>query len=102
MHILLQARELRVGGHVDKAVGTLLYHIATRFRGSQERAAMLAEYVCEGKVNTEVQLTGEGEGRGGRDVLTALCLAHHILVPMALVIFCRVVTLGVHSHLTLL
>ena len=55
----LQAQE-QCGGHVDRSVGTLLYHIATRFRGSQERAAMLAEYVCGGKVTTEVQLTGEG------------------------------------------
>ena len=58
----LQARE-QCSGHVDRSVGTLLYHIATRFRGSQERAAMLAEYVCGGKVTTEVQLTGEGGER---------------------------------------
>ena len=58
-HFFMQARE-QCGGHVDRSVGTLLYHIATRFRGSQERAAMLAEYVCGGKVTTEVQLTGEG------------------------------------------
>ena len=29
-----QARE-QCGGHVDRSVGTLLYHIATQFRGSQ-------------------------------------------------------------------
>ena len=62
-HPLLQARE-QCGDHVDRPVGTLLYHIATRFRGSKERAAMLAEYVCGGKVTAEVQLTGE-EGREG-------------------------------------
>ena len=58
-----QARE-QCGGHVDRSAGTLLYHIATRFRGGQERAAMLVEYVCGGKVTGEVQLTGEGGGGG--------------------------------------
>ncbi len=53
---LLQARE-QCGSHVNRPVGTLLYHIATRFRGSKERAAMLAEYVCR----------GEGDGRGTAD-----------------------------------
>ena len=65
-----QARE-QCGGHVDRSVGTLLYHIATRFRGAQERAAMLVGYVCGGKVTGEVQLTGEGggcvRGRGVRE-----------------------------------
>ena len=56
-----QAQE-QCGGHAERSVGTLLYHIATRFRGTQERAAMLVEYVCGGKVAGEVQLTGESEG----------------------------------------
>ena len=81
-HPLLQARE-RCGDHVDRPVGTLLYHIATRFRGSKERAAMLAEYVCGGKVTAEVQLTGE-EGRGGerRGVVNGrVCCVHTYILP---------------------
>ena len=48
---------------------------------------MLAEYVCEGKVNTEVQLTGEGRGGGGEGgregrgdgCADRLCLAQYIV-----------------------
>ena len=54
---------------MDKKVGNLLYHMATRFKGSEERAAMLLEYVCDLRISSGEQLSGEGrEGRreGGR------------------------------------
>ena len=60
---------------MDKKVGNLLYHMATRFKGSEERAAMLLEYVCDLRISSGEQLSGEGrEGRregmrggGGRE-----------------------------------
>ena len=44
---------------VSKAIGNLLYHMATRFKGSPERASILLEYICAGKLCTEQQLSGE-------------------------------------------
>lgn len=43
---------------VSKVTGNLLYHIATRFKGSPERASLLLDYVCTEKIATEQQLTG--------------------------------------------
>ena len=39
-------------------MGNLLYHMATRFKGSKERASMLVEYISTSKLTTEQQLTG--------------------------------------------
>lgn len=44
---------------VSKVMGNLLYHMATRFKGSQERASMLLEYICTEEVCTEQQLSGD-------------------------------------------
>ena len=52
-----QARE-KLGDDVGKETGNLLYHMATRFKGSQVRCAMLLEYVCSKKISSEPQLTG--------------------------------------------
>ena len=39
-------------------IGSLIYHMATRFKGSEERSAMLMTYVCSKKIATEPQITG--------------------------------------------
>ncbi len=39
-------------------MGNLLYHMATRFKGSKERASTLIEYISSNKITTEQQLTG--------------------------------------------
>ena len=43
---------------ITKAMGNLLYHIATKFKGSRERASMLVEYVGFEKLKSELQLNG--------------------------------------------
>ena len=48
----------RLGDAVDKAMGNLLYHMATRFKGSEERTSLLLDYVCGKKICTELQITG--------------------------------------------
>ena len=42
--------------------------ILVRFKGSKVRASMLLEYVCDRRISTEQQLTGERgrEGKGRR------------------------------------
>lgn len=39
-------------------MGNLLYHMATRFKGSRDRASMLLKYISSGKISTEQQLSG--------------------------------------------
>ena len=41
-------------------MGTLLYHIATRFKGSDDRVDLLLQYVCDNRIASEPQLTGRG------------------------------------------
>ena len=53
-----KARSILGDGAVDKMIGSLLYHMATRFKGSEERSAMLMTYVCSKKIATEPQITG--------------------------------------------
>ena len=43
---------------ISRQVGNKLYQIATRFKGSDERVWLLVQYVCEGKLATEPQMTG--------------------------------------------
>ena len=47
-----------MGRQVDGGVGKLLYGVATRFAGSQERTALLLSYICSRKLTNEQQLTG--------------------------------------------
>lgn len=54
----LQARSKLGADRVDKVVGNLLYHMATRFKGPEERSAMLMVYICSRKIATEPQITG--------------------------------------------
>jgi len=55
---VLQTRAKLNSDSVPKVMGNLLYHLATRFKGSKERASMLLDYIATGKVGTEQQLTG--------------------------------------------
>lgn len=43
-------------GDISKQVGNMLYHIATRFKGSQENTKLLIDYVCSNKITSELQL----------------------------------------------
>ena len=43
---------------MDKPVGNLLYQIATCFKGSNERVNLLVKYVCELKLNSVQQISG--------------------------------------------
>ena len=52
----MQAKSLC--NEIDKQLGNKLYQIATRFKGSNERAELLVEYVCNGKLVTEPQMIG--------------------------------------------
>ena len=45
----------RLGDAVDKATG--IYHMATWFKGSEERTSLLLNYVCGKKICTEPQRT---------------------------------------------
>lgn len=36
----------------------MLYHIATRYKGSQENTELLINYVCTDKITSELQLNG--------------------------------------------
>lgn len=53
---ILQARSFI--GDIDKQVGNKLYQIATRFKGTDERLMLLVGYVCDGRLNTELQMAG--------------------------------------------
>ena len=53
-----QARIKIDDGAINKVVGNLLYHMATRYKGSKERLTMLLEYVCSERLTSEPQLTG--------------------------------------------
>lgn len=44
---------------VSKVIGNLLYHVATRFKGSAERVSIFLDYICAGQITTEQQLSGE-------------------------------------------
>ena len=45
---------------IDKSVGTLLYHIATKLKTQvRHREPLLVEYVTSKKISSEVQLNGE-------------------------------------------
>lgn len=55
-----QARSKLDGAPVSKGVGNLLYHTATRFKGSKVRASMLLDYITSEKLVTEQQLSGKG------------------------------------------
>lgn len=48
----------KVVGELDKAVGSLLYHLATRFKGQPDRTSTILDYVCARKISSEQQLTG--------------------------------------------
>jgi len=39
-------------------MGNLLYHVATKFKGSRERASMLVKYIGQEKLKSELQLNG--------------------------------------------
>ncbi len=43
---------------MTKSMGNLLYHMATRFKGSETRAALVVDYVCSDKLTSEPQLAG--------------------------------------------
>ncbi|XP_065911803.1 glutamine--tRNA ligase-like [Dysidea avara] len=43
-------------GHISKQIGVLLYHVATRFKGSQDNTKLLLSYVCTEKIVSELQL----------------------------------------------
>ena len=43
---------------MSKVVGNLLYHVATRFKGSPARAGLLLACVCDGRISGGEQLTG--------------------------------------------
>lgn len=59
-HPLLPTKaKIKVGGELDKTVGSLLYHLATRFKGQPDRASVILDYVCARKIASELQLTGE-------------------------------------------
>lgn len=57
--LLPQTRDKLGSEPISKVVGNLLYHIATRFKGSGSRASMLLDYVSTGKLVTEQQLSGK-------------------------------------------
>ena len=54
----LQARSQLGADGVDKVMGNLLYHMATRFKGPEERSSMLMVYICSRRIATEPQITG--------------------------------------------
>lgn len=53
-----QSRLEAGGGSLDKSQGNLLYHLATRFKGTQPRLEMVLEYICDRRIASEPQLTG--------------------------------------------
>jgi hypothetical protein len=57
--VSFQAQARLNGTSVTKVMGNLLYHMATRYKGPQERGSVLLECICAEKVCTEQQLTGE-------------------------------------------
>jgi glutaminyl-tRNA synthetase len=57
MFLIKQARMI-LGDHpLEKSVGNLLYHTATRFKGSETRRMFLLTYICSQQIATEQQLT---------------------------------------------
>ncbi len=66
-----QAKKHTNGGPIDKSVGTLLYHIATKLKGQISHCRdLLVEYVSTKKLASENQLNGESPSGQG-DVLRA-------------------------------
>lgn len=59
-----QAREQLNSDAISKVMGNLLYHMATRFKGSKGRASMLLKYISSGKIGTEQQLSGVAMAMG--------------------------------------
>eukprot|EP00731_Ephydatia_muelleri_P001161 Em0001g1161a len=58
--LIIEAKS-KVVGELDKAVGSLLYHLATRFKGQPDRTSILVDYVCARKISSEQQLTAAFE-----------------------------------------
>ena len=62
VHVFLlacvQARQIVGEGKLEKSIGNLLYHTATRFKGSETRRIFLLTYICSVQIATEQQLTG--------------------------------------------
>lgn len=56
---MFQTRAKLGDDSISKVMGNLLYHMATRFKGSKERASMLLDYISGGKLTTEQQLSGK-------------------------------------------
>lgn len=53
----------------------MLYHIATRYKGSQENSKLLIKYICSNKITSELQLNG---------MITGIIIWSHFLIPAAL------------------
>ena len=54
----VQARQILGERKLEKSIGNLLYHTATRFKGSETRRIFLLTYICSMQIATEQQLTG--------------------------------------------
>ena len=55
---LFQARSKVNSDAILKEMGKLLYHLATRFKGSTDRQFMLLDYICSKRIASEPQLSG--------------------------------------------
>jgi len=56
-HWIHQARRTCGASGVDKAIGTLLYSMASRLK-DPKRVAFLSDAIVQGKICTELQLAG--------------------------------------------